>query len=146
MSKRLIFEYKNYMINHFLVLSQSWPNIVPNSWEDSVLHAKAAPKLLQIGAHGPRKDASALHFARISGEMDRRHGIGKKNFILRHYERHNAYQLDRLRSEMISDGIRLTPQLSGHPPSEIEFSVFNLRFIFMVKFMDVPPSGLVGGT
>ena len=34
----------------------------------------------------------------------------------------------------------MTPQWSGHPPSELEFSVFNLGFIFMVKFMG-PTSG-----
>ena len=61
-------------------------------------------------------------------------------------DRHDAYQVNRLRSELISDGIRLTPKWSGQPPSELEFSVFNLRFIFMVKFTGVPPSGLVGGT
>ena len=63
----------------------TWPNFVPNSREDSAVHAKAAPKLLHIGAHGPRKDASALHVARVSGEMDLRYGIGKKIATLRNY-------------------------------------------------------------
>ena len=108
------------------------------------MHAKAAAKILQIGAHGPRKDASALHVARISGEMDLRYGISKKMPFCEIHDPHNAYQLDCLRSEVISDGIRLTPKWSGQPPSELEFSVFNLRFIFMVKFMGIPPSVLVG--
>jgi hypothetical protein len=36
---------------------------------------------------------------------------------------------------MTSDGIRLMPQWSGHPPSELESSNVNLQFIFMVQFM-----------
>ena len=87
-----------------------------------------------------KNDTSALHVAL----HDPRYGRGEKKC---HFAKlWSPYQLDRLRSEMISDGIRLTPQWSGHPPSELEFSVFNLRFIFIIKFMGVPPPGLVGGT